>query len=143
MRSPASRRPRVHSTSCAGLEAIAYRFALIQQSLATVARPGAVAVASGGALLSSPIWVGIMADLLGREVVASREHEASSRGATLLAPEALGLLRDVVAAPTMLDPSSAPDASRHARYQEAIARQEHLYQLLVHRDSGRHHVGSV
>jgi gluconokinase len=115
----------------AGLEAVAYRFALIHQRLDAVAAPDAVAVASGGALLGSPVWMDIMADVLGRTVVASGEREASSRGAALLALEALGLLPDIAAVPTKLGPVHQPDAARHARYQEAIARQVHLYDLLV------------
>ena len=71
--------------------------------------------------------------VLGREVVASREHEASSRGATLLALEALGPLRDATTAPMLLGSSFTPAAGRHARYQDAIACQERLYRLLVHR----------
>jgi gluconokinase len=115
----------------AGLEAIAYRFALIQRRLAAVAAPDAEVIASGGALLSSPAWMGMMADVLGRRVVALGEHEASSRGAALLALEALGLLPDIAAVPTTLGATYEPDAARHARYQEGIARQTHLYDLLV------------
>jgi gluconokinase len=115
----------------AGLEAIAYRFALIQRRLAAVAAPDAEVIASGGALLSSPAWMGMMADVLGRRVVALGEHEASSRGAALLALEALDLLPDIAAVPTTLGATYEPDAARHARYQEGIARQSHLYELLV------------
>ena len=115
----------------AGLEAIAYRFALIQRRLAAVAAPDAEVIASGGALLSSAAWMGMMADVLGRPVVDLGEHEASSRGAALLALEALGLLPDIAAVPTTLGATYEPDAARHARYQDGIARQTHLYDLLV------------
>ena len=96
-----------------------------------MAAPDAEVVASGGALLSSPAGMGMMADVLGRRVVALGEHEASSRGAALLALEALGLLPDIAAVPTTLGATYEPDAPRHARYQEGIARQTHLYDLLV------------
>jgi gluconokinase len=119
----------------AGLEAIAYRFALIHQRLDAVATAHADVVASGGALLGSPAWMGIMADVLGRRVVASGEREASSRGAALLALEALGLLPHIDAAHTAFSATYQPDTERHARYQQAIARQAGLYDLLV--GSGR------
>src|SRR5439155_3010671 len=115
----------------AGLEAIAYRFALIHQRLATMASSDAEVIASGGALLGSPAWMGIVADVLGRRVVALGEHEASCRGAALLALEALGLLPDIASAPTALGATYEPDAARHARYEEGIARQTRLYDLLV------------
>jgi gluconokinase len=63
--------------------------------------------------------------------VALGEREASSRGAALLALEALGLLPDIAAVPTILGARHEPDAARHARYQEGIARQIRLYDLLV------------
>ncbi len=120
----------------AGLEAIAYRFALIHQRLDAVAATRADVVASGGALLGSPAWMGIMADVLGRRVVASGEREASSRGAALLALEALGLLPHIDAAHTAFGATYRPDKERHARYQEAIARQADLYDLLVGSERG-------
>src|SRR5690349_2258288 len=41
--------------------------------------PASHFIASGGGLLSSPVWMQIMADVLGRPVVASAEPEATSR----------------------------------------------------------------
>ncbi len=59
----------------AAMEAIAYRFALIAQALEPLA-PAATLVATGHALRSSPTWVQILADVLGRRVLLS----GSSRG---------------------------------------------------------------
>jgi len=111
----------------ASLEAISYRFALILRRLGPVAAADAPVVCSGGALLGSPAWLQIMADVLDRRVIASTEHEASSRGAALLALESLGLLADIAAAPADLGVVYEPDPQRHARYGEAIERQAHLY----------------
>ena len=113
------------------LEAIAYRFALIHQQLDAVAARDAVVIASGGALLHSPAWMTIMADVLNRQVVASGEREASSRGAALLGLEALGLLSSVDAAPAALGAVYTPAPARHARYMQGLARQKELYALLV------------
>ena len=49
----------------AGLEGVAYRFALIQQRLAPHLPPDYHIIASGNGLLSSPTWLQIMADVLG------------------------------------------------------------------------------
>jgi gluconokinase len=114
----------------ASLEAVAYRFALIAKRMPTPSTGGRV-VASGGALLSSPAWMQIVADVLGRPVVASGEAETTSRGVALLALRTLGVLPALDAAPAAEGPTYAPDMARHAVYQEAIARQAWLYERLV------------
>lgn len=114
----------------AGLEAVAYRFALIA---ATLIAPDATPtiIASGGALLQSPTWMQICADVLGRTVVASAETEATSRGAALLAFEALGATNDLATLPAALGATFTPDLARHARYRDAIERQQWLYNQLI------------
>ena len=72
----------------AALEAIAYRFALIARALERVA-PDATVIATGNALRSSPVWIQIIADVLGRPVTLGSEAEASIRGLPL-ALEAVG-----------------------------------------------------
>src|SRR5205807_5529869 len=74
------------------LEAVALRFGELDRILLEAMPSGREVVATGGALLHSPTWLQIMADVLGRPVLASAEPEASSRGASLLALETLGLL---------------------------------------------------
>lgn len=114
----------------ASLEAVAYRFALIARRL--VARTSdARVIASGGALLSSPAWMQIVADVLGRPLVASGEAEATSRGVALLALRTLGAIPSLDAAPAAEGPTYEPDPVRHAVYQDAIARQEWLYERLI------------
>ncbi len=132
----------------AGLESVAYRFALLYRLLEPamadawgaaseeeVAGCGSVAgpevIVSGGAMLSSPAWMQILSDVLGRPVIASAEAEATSRGAALLALEALGVIKDVGDLPTALGKTFYPRPERHRRYQEAIERQRRLYELLV------------
>ncbi|NTU85527.1 MAG: hypothetical protein HGA45_40255 [Chloroflexales bacterium] len=116
----------------ASLEALAYRFALIERRL--TARSGDVrVVASGGALLSSPAWMQIVADVLGRPLVASGEAETTSRGVALLALRALGAMPSLDAAPAAEGPTYEPDLARHTVYQEAITRQAWLYERLVGR----------
>jgi gluconokinase len=116
----------------AALEAVALRFGEIDRSLLRALPNAGDVVATGGALLRSPAWMQIMADVLGRPVVASSEPEASSRGAALLALEALGRLEQPLDA-------LAPDADRRfdpidenvAKYTAAAERQRRLYDALV------------
>jgi gluconokinase len=114
----------------AGLEAIAYRFALVADALSNVA-PFAQIRASGGALVASPVWTQIIADALGRPVQLADVREASSRGAVLLALEAQGEIKSIAEMSATPITIYEPDASRHARYAEAVERQEKFYQLLV------------
>jgi len=111
------------------LEAIAYRFALIARGLNEIA-PNATIAASGNALRSSPVWLQIMADVLGRPLVLGGTAEASSRGAALLALEAVGKIATIEEDQFVVDQVFEPDMSRHARYQQGLARQEQLYQQL-------------
>ena len=113
----------------ATLEAIAYRFALIANALDEIA-PGAEIVATGNALRSSPVWLQIIADVLGRPVLFGGAPEASIRGAALLALEAVGKIANIEAVPVVVDEVFEPDAQRHARYREGLARQQELYERL-------------
>jgi len=115
----------------AGLEAVAYRIAIVFELLRQLLPSEPQIVASGGALLHSPSWLQIMADTLGRQVAVSEVKEASSRGAALLALEALGLLKNLSEAPDFIGPVFDPDSKRHGRYLEAIERQKALYGKLV------------
>jgi len=113
----------------AALEAIAYRFALIARALDDVA-PNATVIATGNALRSSPVWLQIIADVLGRPIMFGGSAEASIRGAALLALEAVGKIGSLEEVSVSVDEVFEPDMRRHARYREGLAKQEELYQRL-------------
>jgi gluconokinase len=130
----------------AGLEAVAYRFALILESLetsneqlsqdgsSTVSNPTPPAsriIASGGSLLNSPTWMQIIANTLGHAILASDELEATSRGAALLALESLGAIPSVEALPATTSAFYEPDPATHEIYRAAIERQRVLYKQLI------------
>jgi gluconokinase len=115
----------------ASLEAVAYRFALIEERICGRGDCPHRLVASGGALLSSPAWMRIVADALGRPVVASAEPEATSRGVALLALRSLGAIASLDAVPAADGEVYEPDVGRHAVYRAAIERQRELYGVLV------------
>jgi gluconokinase len=110
------------------LEAVAYRLGAVYELLAPLARPDHTVVATGGALARSPAWARLVADVLGRPLEISSLAEASSRGAAVLAIEALGAPE-----PPALPPGRmvVPDVGRHAMYGAAMRRQRHLYDIIV------------
>ena len=122
----------------AGMEAVANRFALIYRALNTIlpADDTREIIASGNAVLHSPTWMQIMADVLGKPVTAVTGVEASSRGVALLALESLGVLRSLEEVPLALGPTYHPDSIRHERYVRGIERQNRLYDLLIKTGAG-------
>jgi len=117
----------------AGVEAVAYRLALVYEALAPFAAPGHQIVAGGAAILRSPTGLQIVADVLDHEVLAPPpDEEASARGAALAALVAIGALTDFDAAPDPLAEADlyTPDPARHARYREGLARHVRLESLL-------------
>ena len=115
----------------ASLEAVAYRIALVYDDLRSLLPGQPQIVVSGGALASSPAWLQIVADALGRPLTHSAVPEASARGAALLALEALGVLPSIEHAPDFLGDTIQPDRTRFEVYRRAIARQQALYRKLV------------
>jgi gluconokinase len=114
----------------AAMEAIAYRFALIAEALDSLA-PQASIFAAGNALLASPCWTQIIADVLGRTITFSTAREASCRGAALLALEAAGKIESVTALPATQGQVFNPDMVRHERYRTARQRQQKAYDSLI------------
>ncbi len=116
----------------AALEGVALRCMELELRLSEAVPGVEQVVATGGGLLSSPAWLQIMADALGRELIASAEREASSRGAALFALERLGLL------PGGLEAVPPPDGARyaadprsHQSYLAAGERQRALYRQVI------------
>lgn len=125
----------------AGLESIAFRFGMIYELLGQHGLAARQIIASGGALLNSPTWMQILADVLNRPVIASAEGETTSRGAALLALEQLGCFKgeakdsmvkgDLRRANFSFGATYQPDATRHARYRVAAERQKELYAKII------------
>lgn len=111
----------------AALESIALRFGLIAQMLPTSDR----VIASGGALLRSPTWLQMCADVLGRPVYTSAVIETTARGVAMLALRSLGVIRQLADVPVILAETYYPNIDAHARYREAQMRQHALYATLI------------
>ncbi|NWF92309.1 MAG: gluconokinase [Syntrophaceae bacterium] len=115
----------------AGLEAVAYRIAIVFELLRQILPSEPQIVASGGALIHSSSWLQIIADTLGRPLAISEVQEASNRGVALLALESLGVLKNLNEAPDFIGPVFDPDLKHRERYQKAIERQKRLYEKLM------------
>ena len=111
----------------AGFEAIAFRFLAILDALTGV-RPVARLVATGTALTSSPVWLQILADVLGRPLALARVPELTGRGAAVAAFEQLNV--DVQDGELATARSVVPDRRAHERYRAAAARQQALAEAL-------------
>ncbi len=114
----------------AGMESVALRVAAIVRDLDAVVGGRPRIVGSGGALWHSRAWAQILADALGRDLERSAEPEASSRGAALLALEAVGAAAASVPAVPRVDGTVRCDPARQRVYAQAWARQQRLYSLL-------------
>ncbi|HEY4027573.1 MAG TPA: gluconokinase [Candidatus Dormibacteraeota bacterium] len=113
----------------AGLEAVALTFAGVDQALDETVPGARRLVASGAGLLSSPAWVQMMADAIGKPVAVSRSAmEASSVGAAALALQRLGIRRRTT---TGAGRNVEPRVEVRERYSQARRRQEWLYTTLI------------
>jgi gluconokinase len=114
----------------AGLEAVAYRFALIHRSLASQVPKKHTIVASGKGFTASPTWVQIMADVLGQPVVVSEQKSATARGIALLAFDVLGI-EPLKSASLSGGKVVRPNPKRRALHEAALARHQELYAALI------------
>jgi gluconokinase len=115
----------------AGLEAVALRFRLIAVELREALPGERDVVGTGGGLVKSPAWTQIMADALGREVAMSKVDEGSSRGAALLALEALGHIERAEEVDAPLGEVFEPHPGREEAYEGAAERQVALYDAVT------------
>ena len=111
------------------LEGAALRFAAVGKLLLQLA-PDAEIVFSGGVLEGVPVWQPMLCDAIGASLVGSREHEASARGAALLALERMGVIADVAKVPFERGETLVPDADNHKIYARALERQNALYGVI-------------
>ena len=111
------------------MEAVAIRLALVADRL----DPGRAArlAAGGGAWRNWASWRRMVADVMERPVYQSLAPEVSSRGAALMALEALGALDALERAPDFLGRPVMPRPERFAACREARARHEELYRRML------------
>jgi gluconokinase len=114
----------------ASLESVALRFRDIYGALVSSLGVASEVIASGGGLLHSPAWTQMMADSLGRPVVASTEFEASCRGAALYALERIGTIPNLEALPASTGATFSPRPQFEPVYARLLEEQRGLYEKL-------------
>lgn len=114
----------------AALESVAYRFAEIYEQLTEVCQIREI-IASGGALRESPVWTQMISDVFAKNMNLPDTHEASSRGAVLLALETLSKIESIEKIDTPKGREFNFDKKRNAIYRKARERHEKFYKLLV------------
>jgi gluconokinase len=72
------------------LEGICFEMRTLVEAVANIIPPVGQVIASGG-FIRSPIWVQMLADILGREVIVRDINDASSMGAAMMGFRALGV----------------------------------------------------
>jgi gluconokinase len=111
----------------AALESVALRFRNVFELMESSLGEPADVVASGTALLHSPVWTGMIADTLSRPIVQCLEPEATSRGAALLAMERIGAIESIHAIPPKTGGAVTPKPENQKVYMAALASQRRLY----------------
>jgi gluconokinase len=116
------------------MESVALRFRNIYEIMQQAFGAPREIIGSGGALLHSPVWTQMMTDTLCHPLRLCLEHEATSRGAALVALERLGALERIDAITVVpgasLGPTIEPDPAKKEIYLNALAGQRLLYQRL-------------
>jgi gluconokinase len=105
-------------------EAIAYRFAAIEEALEELLAVPPAITAAGGALERSIGFAQVLTDVLQRPVELALAGEPSSRGAAVLALRLAGAAGSLAPIPVR---RLVPDAATAADYRAGRARQEELY----------------
>jgi gluconokinase len=87
-------------------------------------------IATGEALRKSTVWTQMMADALGRPVVASLEKETSARGAAMLALERIGAVAHLSEIPSTTGDTFLPRPQFADAYARLLEEQKTLYRRL-------------
>ncbi len=109
------------------MEAVSLRFALVAELLLPERSEDMVFVASGGGIRNSKWWLQTMADALDAPVVVNAEEQGTSRGAAILALEALGAIESIFDLRPEVAATYRPRPENGAILRKAAARQQGLY----------------
>lgn len=106
------------------LEGICLNLFQITQALITLGGPIKLIYADGG-FTQSPVWIQLLADVMGIPLLVSPNPHASAKGAAMLAMEATGsALKMEVTASTK---TYQPRATIHRKYQEVFEQFKEIY----------------
>src|SRR5271157_5423037 len=114
------------------LEGVAFCLADVWEALkpAPMTEP---AIRLAGSITRSPLWMQILADVLGERLLPLEASDASVAGAAMLGFQALGRAASLEQLAAHITPAPAvqPDPARHQRYLELHRHFQQLYQRLA------------
>jgi gluconokinase len=119
----------------AALEGVAFCLADVWEALETEGAPAATSlpvVHLTGGITRSPLWVQILADVLGVRLAPVEAADASVVGAAMLGQWALGQVGSLEELAQRVPPGPLvePDGERHAAYVEEHRRWQGLYPMI-------------
>ena len=114
------------------LEGVAYCLADVWETLDSIP-DSEPSVRLTGAITRSPLWMQILADVLGESLLPIEVSDASVAGAAMLGFQALGRSTSLeeLAGQVSITEAIHPDPARHDRYQELHQRFQLLYKQLA------------
>jgi gluconokinase len=112
------------------LESVALGFRSIAKALEPSLGAPKEIIATGGALLRSPGWTQMMADALGKPVIACTESEASSRGAVVWGLEQMGVISELSALPASLGVIFEPNPKHQQAWANLAEERDDLVEKL-------------
>ena len=110
----------------ASLEGVCYRIDQVYQQLRSILPLEPEITAGGGAIMHSPTWLQILADVLGQPIKLAPILEASARGVAWQTLKNLGVRMQEYHTPSDI---YSPDPETHKIYQKAAQRQYRLYEI--------------
>ncbi|MCY4475566.1 MAG: gluconokinase [Chloroflexi bacterium] len=115
------------------MESVAYRFSLVADLLQGEMTEDRVFIAGGGAMTNSPWWLQTISDVLQGEVHVPAEEQATSRGAAILALNAIGEWKSLADLMPEIAKVYYPREEFRNTYRAAIDRQSDLYSTVIDR----------
>ena len=115
------------------MESVAYRFSLVADLLQDEMTKDRVFIAGGGAMTNSPWWLQTISDVLQGEVHVPAEEQATSRGAAILALNAIGEWKSLADLMPEIANVHYPREEFRKTYRAAIDRQADLYSAVIDR----------
>lgn len=113
------------------MESVAYRFSLVSDLLAEHMDDDHVFVAGGGGMTNSTWWLQTVSDVLQSEVLAPKDEQGTSRGAAILALNAIGVWEGLDDVSPDIAACYFPSDRYADVYVAAKERQQVLYSRLI------------
>lgn len=109
------------------MEGVAFRMYSVLEALSELDE--ITAIHASGGFINSPLWLQIVADVLGREIRLPDTKEMSGVGAVFVAMESLGMVETLAETARFVNvgEGALPDREKHKVYRELFAQFQSIY----------------